>query len=92
MGTRPRRYARPGAGCRSAALPRLSSFESRHPGALKPSSVRRSQTGIIDEIRKVNRRPGMVELPEDEADEAPSPLDYAMAREGFERYEAASSS
>ena len=71
------------------ALPRLSSFESRHPGALQAFFRQAVANRIIDEIRKVNRRPGMVELPEDEADEAPSPLDYAMAREGFERYEAA---
>ena len=71
------------------ALPRLSSFEARHPGALQAFLRQAVANRIIDEIRKVNRRPNQVELPQDEADEAPSPLDYAIGREGFERYEAA---
>ena len=42
---------------------------------------------IIDEVRKAKRRP-VGEMPE-EPDPAPSPLEQAIGREGFERYEAA---
>src|SRR5215212_4965066 len=71
------------------ALPRLSSFEARHPGALQAFLRQAVANRIIDEIRKVSRRPGMSELPEAQPDPAPSPLEQAIGREGFERYEAA---
>ncbi len=70
-------------------LPRLSSFEARHPGALQAFLRQAVANRIVDEIRKVNRRPGVVELPDTEPDPAPSPLEHAIGREGFERYEAA---
>jgi RNA polymerase sigma factor (sigma-70 family) len=70
-------------------LPRLSSFEARHPGALQAFLRQAVANRIIDEIRKVNRRPGVSELPETQPDTGPSPLEQAIGREGFERYEAA---
>jgi RNA polymerase sigma factor (sigma-70 family) len=70
-------------------LPRLSSFEARHPGALQAFLRQAVANRIIDEIRKVNRRPGVVELPDTEPDPSPSPLEQAIGRESFERYEAA---
>jgi len=70
-------------------LPRLTSFEARHPGALQAFLRQAVANRIIDEVRKVNRRPGMVELPDNEPDPAPSPLEEAIGHERFERYEAA---
>lgn len=70
-------------------LPRLGSFEARHPGALQAFLRQAVSNHIIDEIRKANRRPTVSELPDSEPDPAPSPLEHAIGREGFERYEAA---
>jgi RNA polymerase sigma factor (sigma-70 family) len=70
-------------------LPRLSSFEARHPGALQAFLRQAVANRIVDEVRKVNRRPGVVELPDNEPDPAPSPLEEAIGRERFERYETA---
>jgi RNA polymerase sigma factor (sigma-70 family) len=70
-------------------LPRLATFEARHPGALQAFLRQAVNNHIIDEIRSVNRRPARAPLPEDEADSAPSPLEQAIGRERFERYERA---
>ena len=69
-------------------LPRLTSFDARHPGALQAFLRQAVANHIIDEIRKIKRRPSG-ELPESEPDPAPSPLEHAIGREGLERYEAA---
>jgi len=71
------------------ALPKLESFESRHPGALQSYLREAVQNRIYDEIRKVNHRPGMDELPEEYPDATPSPLVQAIGRQAFERYERA---
>ena len=70
-------------------LPRLPSFEALHPGALQAFLRQAVANHIVDEIRKVKRRPGQTDLSEAQPDPAPSPLEYAIGREGFERYEAA---
>ena len=70
-------------------LPRLSSFEARHPGALQAFLRQAVANRIVDEVRKVNRRPGLVELPDNEPDPGPSPLEEAIGHERFERYETA---
>ena len=70
------------------ALPRLKTFEARHPGALQAYLRKAITNHIRDEIRRVGTRP---------ADRArrqpcrcgPSPLEEAIGREGLERYEAA---
>jgi RNA polymerase sigma-70 factor (ECF subfamily) len=69
------------------ALPRLATFEATHAGALQAFLRQAVANHIIDEVRKAKRRPGG-EMP-DEPDPAPSPLEQAIGREGFERYEAA---
>ena len=71
------------------ALPRLKSFEARHPGALQAYLRQAIANHIRDEIRKVNARPAATELPDSQPDLSPSPLEQAIGREGFERYEAA---
>jgi RNA polymerase sigma factor (sigma-70 family) len=71
------------------ALPRLESFEARHPGALQSYLREAVQNRIYDEVRKVSSRPGVDELPEEITDLAPSPLEQAIGKQGFERYEQA---
>jgi RNA polymerase sigma-70 factor (ECF subfamily) len=72
-----------------ASLAKLDTFESRHPGAflahLRTIGIHR----IVDEHRRVRRRPGTTELDEQLAGSAPSPLAIAIGRQGMERYEAA---
>jgi RNA polymerase sigma factor (sigma-70 family) len=70
-------------------LPRLSTFEALHSGALQAFLRQAVANHIIDEIRKAKRRPVQSELPESQPDSAPSPLEQAIGREGFTRYKAA---
>jgi RNA polymerase sigma-70 factor (ECF subfamily) len=70
-------------------LRRLDTFESRHQGALQAYLRQAVANRIRDEIRRVRRRPVAVELDEAQPDEAPSPLEHAIGREGIDRYEAA---
>jgi RNA polymerase sigma factor (sigma-70 family) len=71
------------------ALPRLKTFEARHPGALQAYLRQAITNHIRDEIRKVNNRPAPTELRDSHADLGPSPLEQAIGQEGLERYEAA---
>ena len=43
---------------------------------------------LKDEMRRARRRPAAASLPEDEIDDGPSPLEQAIGRETFARYEA----
>lgn len=70
------------------ALPRLKSFEARHPGALQAYLRQAITNHIRDEIRKVSIRPTPAELGDNHADAGPSPLEAVIGREGVERYEA----
>lgn len=71
------------------ALPHLRTFEVRHPGALQAYLRQAIDNHIRDEIRKVKARPTAQPLSEEQLDEAPSPLEQAIGREGLARYEAA---
>jgi RNA polymerase sigma factor (sigma-70 family) len=70
------------------ALPRLKEFEARHPGALQAYLRQAVANHIRDEIRKAGTRPAS-EIDDNQPDPSPSPLEQAIGREGFERYEAA---
>jgi RNA polymerase sigma-70 factor (ECF subfamily) len=70
------------------ALPKLKQFEARHPGALQAYLRQAVANHINDEIRKVSTRP-TTEVTDIHADSSPSPLEQAIGREGFERYETA---
>jgi RNA polymerase sigma-70 factor (ECF subfamily) len=70
------------------ALPRLKEFEARHPGALQAYLRQAVANHIRDEIRKVVAHPP-AELSTAQPDLSPSPLEQAIGREAFERYEAA---
>lgn len=71
------------------ALPHLKTFEVRHPGALQAYLRQAIANHIRDEIRRVKAHPAQTELSDSEPDHGPSPLEQAIGREGFERYEAA---
>jgi RNA polymerase sigma factor (sigma-70 family) len=70
------------------ALPRLREFEAHHAGALQAYLRQAVANHIRDEIRKASTRKatGVVD---DQPDPTPSPLEQAIGRESFERYEAA---
>jgi RNA polymerase sigma-70 factor, ECF subfamily len=70
------------------ALPRLKTFEAKHPGALQAYLRQAITNHIRDEIRRVGTRPAPAELDDNHADSGPSPLEEAIGREGLERYEA----
>ena len=69
-------------------LPKLKDFEARHPGALQAYLRQAVANYINDEIRKVGARP-TIEVSDVHPDPSPSPLEQAIGREGFERYERA---
>lgn len=71
------------------ALPRLKTFEARHPGALQAYLRQAVDNHIKDEIRKARVRPAPAPLADDHPDNRPSPLEEAIGRQGIARYEAA---
>ena len=71
------------------AIPRLKTFQALHPGALQAFLRQAVANEIIDEIRKVKRRPEPVAIADELPSREPSPLEQAIGREGFERYETA---
>jgi RNA polymerase sigma-70 factor (ECF subfamily) len=71
------------------ALPHLKQFEARHPGALQAYLRQVVANHIRDEIRKASKRQTDTDALDQQIDPRPSPLEQAIGREGFERYEAA---
>jgi RNA polymerase sigma factor (sigma-70 family) len=71
------------------ALKRIDVFEPQHVGALQAYLRTSVMNRIRDEVRRLVRRPGQDELPEDLASEEPSPLEVAIRDETYERYSAA---
>ena len=67
------------------ALPKLKTFEAKHPGALQAYLRQAINNHICDEIRKIKRRPGQSELDENQPDAGLSPLEQAIGHEGIER-------
>ena len=70
-------------------LRHIDTFEARHDGALHAYLRQAVLNRIRDEIRKKERRPYQVELPEHQSDGQASPLEIAIGREGVQRYELA---
>ena len=68
------------------ALGRLDVFEPRHVGAMQAYLRQSVVNRIRDEVRKVARRPMSVELPEDPAGHATSPIDVAILNESYQHY------
>jgi RNA polymerase sigma-70 factor, ECF subfamily len=67
----------------------IGSFEWRGEGALRAYMRQALMNRIRDELRRASRRPAAVPISERSPDEAPSPLEVAIGREGVESYEAA---
>jgi RNA polymerase sigma-70 factor (ECF subfamily) len=70
-------------------LHHLQTFVPRHQGALQAYLRHAVSNRIRDEIRRTRRQPVSAELRDEHGDGLPSPLEEAIGREGFERYEAA---
>lgn len=70
-------------------LTKLSAFRPQHQGALQAYLRQAVANRIRDEIRTAHRHPVGIELHDVHVDNAPSPLEQAIGREGIARYEAA---
>jgi RNA polymerase sigma-70 factor (ECF subfamily) len=70
-------------------LRQLKDFEPAGPGALQAYLRRAVMNRIRDELRRVGRRPAPVDLDDDMASGATSPLEGAIGQEALERYNAA---
>jgi RNA polymerase sigma-70 factor (ECF subfamily) len=65
---------------------RLDQFEPRHVGAMQAYLRQSVINRIRDEVRKITRHPGSVELPEDLTSDETSPLETAIKAEAYTRY------
>jgi RNA polymerase sigma factor (sigma-70 family) len=71
------------------AIARLDTFEPRHVGAMQAYLRQSVINRIRDELRRIGRRPAVVELPPDFASDEPSPLDQTIQNETYDHYRAA---
>ncbi len=71
------------------ALDRVEGFEPKREGAFLAYLRRILLNRIRDEVRRMARSPGLVELPVGLVNADPSPLDMAIGKEASLRYEAA---
>ena len=69
-----------------SAIAHLDTFESRHVGAMQAFLRQCVINRIRDEVRRVIRRPNMVQLDDDVQSDAESPLEAALLNETYERY------
>ena len=65
---------------------RLDQFEPRHVGAMQAYLRQSVINKIRDEVRKIVRHPGSVELPDDLESDKTSPLESAIQAETYDRY------
>lgn len=70
-------------------LPRLQSFDPRGRGALLGFLMRAVNNKVIDEVRKARKRPESDTPLDTQPDSAPSPLQWAILRQGMSRYRTA---
>ncbi len=71
------------------ALEPLERFAPRHEGAFLAYLCQIAHHLMLDDLRKVRRRPARVELEDDHSDGGPSPLDKAIDSDDLLRYEEA---
>ena len=71
------------------AFQRIETFEARGPGAFLAYCRTVCLNLLRDELRRIGRRPSVGALTGEEIERAPSPLELAIGRDLFERYEAA---
>jgi RNA polymerase sigma-70 factor (ECF subfamily) len=67
----------------------LDAFDPEHSGAFRGYLRRATQNRIVDEFRRVTRRPSADQSAGGLAHPGPSPLEEAIGKESVERYEAA---
>jgi len=70
-------------------LKQLDQFEPRHVGAMQSYLRHAVINGIRDELRRVGRRPQLIQLPEDTPSARASALEIAIQAETYARYRAA---
>ena len=70
-----------------STLKRVGEFEPHHAGSFEAYLRTAIQNKVRDEMRRVARRVVAAELPDDAQSQTPSPLERAVEREAFERYE-----
>ena len=75
--------------CLLRTLHRIDAFEPRHDGALQAYLRQVLANRIREEIRRVQRRPMAIEVPDDFRADEPSPLERALGGEAIARYEEA---
>jgi RNA polymerase sigma-70 factor (ECF subfamily) len=68
---------------------RIENFEPRSEDAFRAYLRQALMNRVRDELRRHHRRPGPSELDSQQPDDAPSPLDTAMAHQAMDRYEEA---
>jgi RNA polymerase sigma factor (sigma-70 family) len=67
----------------------MERFEPRHEGAFLAYLCRIARNLMLDDQRKVQRRPERVELEDNHADDGPTPLEFAIQQDDLEHYEEA---
>jgi RNA polymerase sigma factor (sigma-70 family) len=71
------------------AIQRIDTFEPRHEGGFQAYLRQMLKNRVLDEVRRVARRPAGSPLVDEHAAANPSPLEVAIGQETLERYEAA---
>jgi RNA polymerase sigma-70 factor (ECF subfamily) len=71
------------------AIQRIDTFEARHEGGFQAYLRQMLKNRVLDEVRRVARRPPGAPLIDEHAATNPSPLEVAIGQETLERYEAA---
>ena len=66
---------------------KIGGFEHRGEGAFQAYLRQALRNRLLNELRRVQRRPSHAPLDSQEEDQALSPLEQAVGREGLERYE-----
>ncbi len=67
----------------------IDTFDPRHPGALQAYLHQVLKNRVTDAIRATRRHVGVAPLEDDHEDPSPGPLQEAIGRERYERYERA---
>ena len=67
-------------------LGRLGTFEPRHVGAMQAYLRRSVMNRIRDEVRRIGRRPPLLDLPDDQPSDCTSPLEVAIRSQRYGLY------
>jgi RNA polymerase sigma factor (sigma-70 family) len=67
-------------------LGRLGTFEPQHVGAMQAYLRRSVMNRIRDEVRRIGRRPPLLDLPDDQPSDFTSPLEVAVQSQRYELY------